>query len=103
MKDEQKTKTQLIEELTTLRGNFAELEVSYQAVVKEKRKYEEFLDNTDDYCFETDLADNITFCNMAAYRMFGYERDEYLHLERDERYESLEDAKRVFQIYNEMY
>jgi PAS domain S-box-containing protein len=103
MKDENKTKAQLIEELKALRNEVGKLKVSSQAILEEKRKYETILDNTDDYCFETDLAGRITFCNTPAYRTLGYEREEYLNLNRNDRYESLDEAKRVFEIYNHIY
>ena len=103
MKDEEKTKAQLIEELKVLRGNFSEMESSLQATKVILSRYQDFIENVDDLCSESDLAGKFIFTNTALSRKLGYTLEEFLQLKREDRYASPEEARRTFQIYTDLY
>jgi PAS domain S-box/PAS domain S-box/PAS domain S-box len=69
----------------------------------EQERYQNFVDNISDGCFEFDLAGQITFCNEGFLRIFGYTLEAMMKLSRWERHTSREDAKEVFRMYDEMY
>ncbi len=69
----------------------------------EQERYQNFVDNISDGCFEFDLAGRITFCNEGFLRIFRYLREAMMRLSRWERHISREDAKNVFRMYEEMY
>ena len=103
MKDEEKTKAQLIEELKVLRSNFSELESRLQATKVILSRYQDFIENVDDLCVETDLAGKVIFRNNVLLRMTGYTTEEFDQLKREDRYASPEEARRTFQIYVDLY
>jgi len=103
MKDEEKTKAQLLEELKVLRGNFSELESRHQATNVIQSRYQDFIESMDDVCVETDLAGKFIFGNTALPRMTGYTKEEFEQLKREDRFATPEEARRVFQIYYDIY
>lgn len=68
----------------------------------ELQRYQEFVENVQDACFEVDLQGNITFCNNATADNFGYRVDELMGM-NNRAYSSPETAKKVFAIYNKIY
>ena len=103
MKDQEKTKDQLLEDLAALRRRVQELEVSEKALRESGGRYRNFFENVEDACFEFDLKGKCTFCNEVAHRMVGYTREEFMQLDRRQRHPSKEVAERVFKVYNEIY
>jgi PAS domain S-box-containing protein len=103
MKDEEKTKAQLIEELKVLRGHFSKLESSHKATIDSLQRYRDFIENMDDSCFEVDLAGKLIFGNNALHRVTGYASEEYSQLKLEEQYATPEEAQRIIKIYNDLY
>ena len=109
MKDQSKTKQALIQELVSLRERIAELD---QSKAERKRtegelreseeKYRNILENIEDGYFEVDLAGNMTFFNPSLCRILGYPREEMPGM-NNRVFMDAENAKKVFQAFNEVY
>ncbi len=70
---------------------------------RDLERYRDFLESVEDSCAEFDLRGRCTFCNEAACRMLGYTRKEYMQLRHHQRYESSEEVRQVFEVFNEIY
>lgn len=99
MKIENKTKAQLIEELTALRSEFGKMKASCQAFAAEKQKYEAFIENVEDSCFEVDLNGRYVFFNDALCQHSGYSREELLQGVWRQQMGSKEMARETINIY----
>ncbi|MDM8521726.1 PAS domain S-box protein [Anaerolineales bacterium HSG6] len=77
MKDNHKTKTELIEELTTLRQRVAELEAEHQPSQK-YRALEEISENIPETVMLTDVQGDIFYVNPAFEQITGYRADEII-------------------------
>lgn len=73
-----------------------------KAKEKALERYQAFVEGVGDGCFEANLRGDITFCNDAACRMFGYPADQFLGM-NNRSYTSSETAKRVYRIFNKIY
>jgi diguanylate cyclase (GGDEF)-like protein/PAS domain S-box-containing protein len=78
MKDDNKTKRQLVHELTELRSQ-----------------------NADGY-HEVDIKGNFTFFNESMRKIMGYEREELLGM-NNRQYADEENTRKVYQVYNRVY
>jgi two-component system, cell cycle sensor histidine kinase and response regulator CckA len=103
MKEERKTNTQRLEELTALRRRVEELTVKEAGLAKSEERYRNFVSDIEDGCFESDLEGQLTFCNEAFLKIFGLTRERLKEVSRWDRHKSSEDAKRIFRMYVEMY
>jgi len=103
MKDDAKTKAQLIEELNALRSELEKLKEEKHKLWASEARYRLFVDNIGDGCYEFDLQGNIMFCNDGLPRIFGYSREEFLKLDRWKRHINREYGKYVFRLHDEMY
>ena len=103
MEKEKMTNEELLKELAAMQDRFRELEASYKTLQTSEERYRDFLENIDDFCFETDLAGKFNFGNNALLPMLGYTQKEYEQLKRTERYITPEEAQRVFLLYNDIY
>ena len=68
----------------------------------EREKYQLFVENAEDGCFEVDLAGHTTFTNDAGCRIYGYTREEFLGM-NNRQFTTPETAKKVYQVFNEIY
>jgi PAS domain S-box-containing protein len=109
MKDQFETKETLVQELVSLRKRILELERSEserKQVVEELRedeeKYRDILENIEDGYFEVDRAGDFTFFNPSICRILGYPSEEMLGM-NFRAYMDAENAKKVFQAFNEVY
>ncbi len=73
-----------------------------EALQKSEEKYRTILDEMEEGYFETDLAGNLTFINDAGCRNLGYPREELIGI-NNRAYTDKENAKKVFQAFNEIY
>lgn len=103
MRDDGKTKAQLITELTSLRLQYEKIKEQEENLRANEERYRTFVDNIDDGCYEFDLEGNIIFCNEGLPRIFGYSREEFLKLDRWARHINREYGKQVFRLYDRMY
>src|SRR6266498_3834464 len=109
MQSQDKTKAQLISEITQLRQRVAALEAAEslrgqaEAARRETEdKYQAILDHIEDGYYEVDLAGNLTFCNQALSAIKGYAQEELLGVNYRQ-YASAETAKQLFQAFNQVY
>jgi len=100
--NENKTKAQLIEERTTLRSEFGKMKASCQAFAAEKQKYEAFIENVEDSCFEVDLNGRYVFFNGALCQHSGYSREELLQGVWRQQMGSKEMARETINIYQQV-
>lgn len=85
MKDSEKSKEQLINELSELRQQVNELkklEIKHKEVEKalreSEKKYRELVQNANSIILRMDTNGRITFFNEFAQKFFGYTEDEIL-------------------------
>jgi len=72
------------------------------ALRKSEEKYRTILENIEEGYYEVDLAGNFTFLNGSMCRIFGYPKEELIGM-NDRQYTDKENAKRLFQAFNEVY
>ncbi|MEJ2236870.1 MAG: PAS domain S-box protein, partial [Gemmatimonadales bacterium] len=84
MRDERKTKAQLIEELTALRERFADLEASEaelrqadQRIRESERQFRRLVESAWEVVILVDANGEITYASDAVNRVMGYSVDEY--------------------------
>lgn len=65
-------------------------------------KYRAILENIQEGFYEVDLAGNFTFVNDSLCRMLGYPREKILGMNNRE-YMDAESAKRIYQIFHQVY
>jgi two-component system cell cycle sensor histidine kinase/response regulator CckA len=82
--------------------NITERKRAEEALRQSEEKYRTILESIEDGYYEEDLAGNFVFFNEAICRIYGYPKEELLGLNY-KKYTNEETAKRLFQIFNEMY
>jgi len=103
MKDEEKTKAQLLEEMKEMRRRLAGLDKAEALVNQTEEKYRTILDEMEDGYQEVDLAGNFTFFNESFLKIFGYSEKEMTGTNYRLYAADAAIAKKVFRAYNEMY
>ncbi|MBA4396498.1 MAG: hybrid sensor histidine kinase/response regulator [Syntrophus sp. (in: bacteria)] len=103
MKDEDKTKAQLLEEMKEMRRRLAELEKAEALVRQTEEKYRTILDEMQDGYQEVDLAGNFTFFNESFLKIFGYSKKEMMGTSYALYAADAAIAQKVYRAYNEMY
>jgi PAS domain S-box-containing protein len=73
-----------------------------KALIQSEEKYRSVLEHMEEAYSEVDLAGNFTFFNEALCRHLGYSREELLGMNYKV-YTTPENAKQVFQAYNQVY
>ena len=73
-----------------------------EALRHSEEKYRSILEEMEEGYFETDLVGNLTFINDAGCRHLGYPRQELIGM-NNRVYADEENAKKVFQAFNEAY
>ncbi len=68
----------------------------------ENHRYREFFENIEDGLYEIDLKGNFTFLNDSMCRIFGYSKEELMGM-NDRQYMEPEAARRIFQVYNQVF
>ena len=77
-------------------------ETAEKRLRESEEKYRTILQSLEEGYFEVDLAGNLTFFNDAFVRWSGYSRKELLGM-NNRQFMSEETAKKVFQVFNEVY
>ena len=67
-----------------------------------EEKYRTLLNNIEDGCYEVDLPGNFTFVNPSMTRILGYSEEELIGM-NNRQYTDKENARKVFQGFNEVY
>jgi diguanylate cyclase (GGDEF)-like protein/PAS domain S-box-containing protein len=108
-KEKDKRKKQLIEEVAELRQRIAELEEletkhnqAEEALRQSEEKYRTILESIQEGYYETDLAGNFTFFNNSICRLLGYSEEELMGM-NNRQYTDQENAKRLYQAFNQVY
>jgi diguanylate cyclase (GGDEF)-like protein/PAS domain S-box-containing protein len=73
-----------------------------EALRQSEEKYRTILGSIEEGYYEVDLAGNFTFFNESMCRILGYPRDELMGM-NNRRYTDQENAKRLFQAFNQVY
>lgn len=76
--------------------------ITEEALRESEEKYRTIVDNIEDGYFETDLSGNFTFVNPAVERILGYPEEALLDMNNRE-YMDEQNAKKVFNAFNEVY
>jgi len=109
MKDKNRAKKQLLNELTEMRQRIAELEAleterkrAEDALRESEEKYRTILESIEDGYFEVDIRGNFTFFNDSMCKISGYTKDELMGM-NNRQYMNQENAKKVHQTFNKVY
>jgi diguanylate cyclase (GGDEF)-like protein/PAS domain S-box-containing protein len=73
-----------------------------EALRQSEEKYRTILESMEEGYYEVDLAGNFTFINDSMCRALGYSKEELIGM-NNRQYTDQENAKRLFQAFNEVY
>jgi len=73
-----------------------------EALRQSEEKYRTIIENVQDGYFEVDLAGKFTFFNESLCEIYGYPKEELLGM-NNRQYADKENAKKVFDAFNEIY
>jgi two-component system cell cycle sensor histidine kinase/response regulator CckA len=91
--------------LTTIANTLAGIitrKQAEEALRESEERYRTILENIEDGYFEVNIAGNFTFFNDSLCRMLGYTKDELMG-RNNRQYMNKETAKKVFQVFNQIY
>ena len=78
-------------------------DVTEQKIIEaEQVRYQNFVENIEDFCFETDLAGNFTFANHSMLNRFGCTMEEVLGM-NFKSYIKREDVPKIYSEFNKIY
>jgi PAS domain S-box-containing protein len=78
------------------------IKLEEEALRRSEEKYRTILHSLEEGYFEVDLSGNLTFFNDAFVRWSGYSKEELMGM-NNRRYMDEETAKKVYQVFNEVY
>ncbi|HMK75634.1 MAG TPA: PAS domain S-box protein [Thermodesulfobacteriota bacterium] len=73
-----------------------------EEVRNSEERYRAILENIEEGYYEVDLAGNFTFFNDSTCQIFGYSREELMHM-KDRQYTDQETTRKLFQAFNEVH
>jgi PAS domain S-box-containing protein len=79
-----------------------ELKEAEEALRASEEKYRTILHSIEDGYYEVDVTGNLTFFNEALSKILGYTKQELLGM-NNRQFQSKEDARKVYQIFNSVY
>ena len=82
--------------------NITKRKKTEEALRQSEKKYRTILENIEESYFEVDIAGNYTFFNDSLCRLLGYSKDELMGM-NNRQYTDVENAKKVFQTFNEVF
>jgi two-component system cell cycle sensor histidine kinase/response regulator CckA len=103
MKDNQKTKTQLLGEVADLRRQVQKQETIQKAGPADEEKYRTILEHIEDGYYEVDLTGKYTFVNPSVCKYHGRSPEELIGQSFRKFFSNPEAAQIVFKIFNEMF
>ncbi len=81
---------------------FTESKQTEEALRRSEEKYRTILESMEEGFYEVDLAGNFTFVNDAMCRIFGSPKEEMMR-SNNRQYTDKETAKRVYQVFNQVF
>ncbi|MBW2004689.1 MAG: PAS domain S-box protein [Deltaproteobacteria bacterium] len=102
IKDLQESTTELAKIKDQLQREIIERKQAEEALRGSDEKYREILETIEEGYFEVDLAGNLTFLNDSLCKILGYPRHKLLDM-NNRYYTTPETAKRMYQIFNQIY
>ncbi len=93
------------EVVESLSGAFVEVLIRKrveEALRQSEEKYRTILENIEESYYEVDLRGNLTFFNDSASQILGYPKEELMGM-NDRQYTDQENARKLFQAFNEVY
>ncbi|NWF92208.1 MAG: PAS domain S-box protein [Syntrophaceae bacterium] len=82
--------------------DITERRLAEEALRQSEEKYRNILESMQEGYFEVDLAGNFTFVNDAEARNLGYTKEELIGM-NNRQYTDKETAKRLFQVFNQVF
>ena len=80
----------------------SERKAAQEALRQSEEKYRTVLEDIEDGYYETDIAGNFTFFNDSMCKIWGYPKEELMGM-NNRQYADKENAKKLFQTFNEVY
>ena len=90
------------EDVTELTHRINEQRKTEKELRESEEKYRTILENIEEGYYEVDLSGKFTFFNDSLCRILGYQKDDLMGMD-NRKYMDNEQAKRVYQIFNEVY
>jgi len=81
---------------------FAERKQAEEALRKSEEKYRSILETMEEGYYEVDLTGKFTFLNDSMCRMHGYPKEELMAM-NNRQYTDKETAKRIYQVFNQVF
>jgi PAS domain S-box-containing protein len=85
-----------------LAREFIELKKAYTVLKRSEEKFRNLLDSIEDGYYEVDVTGNIISCNSALCKIAGFPREKLIGMNNRD-YTSPETAKKMYQIFNQVY
>jgi PAS domain S-box-containing protein len=83
-------------------SDITERKLAEEALQRSEEKYRTILENIEEGYYEVDITGNFTFFNDSICRIWGYPKEELIGM-NDRQYTDQENAKKLFQTFNNVY
>jgi two-component system cell cycle sensor histidine kinase/response regulator CckA len=93
---------ELTKRINDLEKEIEDLQQEREALLKIEQKYQSIFNDIEDGYYEVDLEGNYTYFNDAVCHIIGYSREELLKM-NNRNYTTPETAKKMFQIFSNVY
>lgn len=102
MDNKDRVRGELLREIARLRDQVSSLMGTVDQLTQREGKFQDIVENMQEGFLEVDLKGSFTFVNGAMSTILGYTQDELLGMNYRQ-YADAENARKVFQRYNEVY
>lgn len=102
MREDGRTKAQLITELASLRLQYEKIKEQEGKLRSSEERYRNFVENAVDGCAEYDAGGRCTFCNEAACTLVGLTREEYIERSFHDHFAAKEEAASAMKAVREI-
>ncbi|MBN2515796.1 MAG: PAS domain S-box protein [Deltaproteobacteria bacterium] len=93
---------ELTKRINDLERKIEDLKQEKESLLTREQKYQSIFNDIEDGYYEVDIEGNYTYFNDAVCHIIGYSREELLKM-NNRNYTTPEAAKKMFQIFNEVY